>query len=83
MELAGDLREVVADVAQVLLRAAREAGEVADRLGGRLEVVALLGDEPVVLADLLAQAVDARELLAAGALEDLGLERRRPASRSR
>ena len=82
LELAGDLGEVVADVAQVLARAAAEPGEVADRLRGGPEVVALVGEQPVVLADLLAQPVDLRELLAAGAVEHLGLERVDPRPRS-
>src|SRR3954466_5106813 len=41
LELPGDLGEVVADVAQVLAAPAREVGQVADRLGGLREVVAL------------------------------------------
>ena len=53
----------------------REAGEVADRVGRGLEAVALLAHQPVVLAHLLPQPVDPRELLAAGALEHLALER--------
>ena len=83
LELAADLREVVADVAQVLARAAAEAGELEDPLGGGLELVALAGDQPLELVHLLLAPVDAPQQLAPGPLEHVGLERGRSAPRAR
>ena len=65
------------------LRAAAEAGEVAGSPRRGLEAVALRADQPVQLADVLLEPVDARELLAAGARQHLALERVDLRSRSR
>ena len=73
-ELARDLREVVADVAQVGLGALGEPLEVEDRDVGGLELVALGGGEAVQLADVLLEAVGARQVLLAGTAQHLGLE---------
>src|SRR5215210_1717352 len=76
VQLAGDLGEVVADVAQVLARAAGEAGQVEDDLGAGGEAVALGHDPAGQLLDVLLEAVDLRQLLLTRAGEqDLGLER--------
>ena len=59
LELARDLDQVVADVAQVRARALGQALEAEDRLARGLELVALGGDEPVQLADALLEPVAA------------------------
>ena len=66
MQLSGDLHQMVADVAEVLLRAAREAGQVEDRLRAGEEMVALGHDAPVELLHVLLEAVDLGQLLVPG-----------------
>ena len=85
-QLAGDLDEVVADVAQVLPRAALEPGELQDRRTGRGELLALRHDPALDLLDLLLEAVDLAELRLEHVVEHLGLEGvdpRPPGGRSR
>ena len=66
LELARDLVQVVADVAQVGLGALGEALEPEDRVVRGLELVALGGGEPVQLADVLLEPVAAGQLLRCG-----------------
>ena len=76
VQLAGDLGEVVADVAQVLARAAREAGQVEDRVRAAGEAVALGDDAAGELVDALLEAVDlARAARGSGGRAGCALER--------
>src|SRR3954463_9032602 len=73
---AGGLAEMVPDVAQVLARALREAGEVEDHLRAGLEAVALRDDPPGEPLDVLLQAVGIRELpLPRATKQNLALDR--------
>src|SRR5215217_1936994 len=74
-QLARDLREVVADVAQVLVRALAQTGQLADRVRGGQVVIALRARHPQQLTHVLAQPVDRRQLLAARPQEHFALER--------
>ena len=76
MQLARDLDEVVADVAQVLARAAGEPGELEDRVRAGGEAVALGHDAARQVVHTLLEAVDLGQLLAARPREqDVALER--------
>src|SRR4051794_22999135 len=66
VQFAGDLGEVVADVAEVLAGAAREPRQVEDDLGAALQAVALRRDAALQLRDVLLEAIDLPELLATG-----------------
>ena len=83
LELAGDLDQVVADVAQVRARAELEALEPEDRLARGLELVALGGDEPVELVHALLEPVAAAQVLAPRAVRAPRPRARRRAPRSR
>src|SRR4051794_22644333 len=75
LELAGDLRQVVADVTQVGPRALGQPLQAEDHLVRGLELLVLGGGDPVQLADVLLEPVAAREVLPARPGQDLDLKR--------